>query len=192
MFAMAIDHIAANLDDYVKSYFGVDEQIVVVSSLVNNEGKPSQEINNKLVVTLINVDKEATLESANIHNTNPHSLAKLAKPLRVNLGVLISAHFTEANYLEALKVLSVASTYFHIHTVFNHQNTPSLSQKIEKLSVELENLSIREMSNMWSMLGTKHTPCLFYRIRSVVLNSESVLGRIHLVEQVDATVSVDQ
>lgn len=188
MFADAIEHIASGLNQHIKRQFSLSEDLVIVSNLINSEGQPASDTNNKLVITLVSVEKDATMQSANPYARQSSGLVSLHPALHVNLGILISANFSDSNYNEALKLLSAVGLYFQGQSVFDHNNTPDLPSEIQKFTVELENLSINDMSSLWSMIGSKHLASLFYKVRSIVIRPDSLKGRVTIVETSDISV----
>lgn len=182
MFASAIEHIASGLNGQIRRQFSLEEDLVVISNLVNFEGVPASNINNKLIITLVSVDKDATMQAANPHFRSANEGVSRTRPLHVNLGLLVCANFSDNNYLEALKLLDASSAFFQAHPVFDHTNTPDLPSTIEKLNIDLENLSLGELSALWSMLGLKHQASLFYKVRTVVVQPNRVQARLNIVE----------
>jgi len=55
--------------------------------------------------------------------------------------------------------------------VFTPSNTPSLDPKIEKLSVEMVNLSTEKLNNLWATLGAKYIPSVLYKLRMLSFDS---------------------
>jgi hypothetical protein len=41
--------------------------------------------------------------------------------------------------------------------------------------VEIENLSIAELSNLWGILGSRYLPSMVYRLRMVVIDQQQVV-----------------
>lgn len=60
-----------------------------------------------------------------------------------------AADFGGSNYPEALKFLSSTVPYFQSRPVFNHQSAPDLDNRIDKLTLEIENLSIADTRAAW-------------------------------------------
>lgn len=189
MFAIAIEHIAEGLNQYLKRQFSYPEDLVVVSALINPDGKPTQQTNNKLVLTLVNVEKDTVMQSANNDYRNITTQTYSTRALHLNLSLLISANFTELNYSESLRLLSATALFLHGQPTINHSNTPNLPENIEKLSLEMENLNLSDLSNLWGMLGAKHVPCLYYKIRSVIIQPNAITGRINLIESPASSVT---
>jgi hypothetical protein len=73
--------------------------------------------------------------------------------------------------------------------VFDHQNTPELDSRIDKLMLDIENLGISDLSNLWGILGGKYMPSVLYRMRMVAIDSGQLSGQAPYVSQPQAGVS---
>jgi len=94
-----------------------------------------------------------------------------AKPIFLNLHIVLAANFKANHYEESLKYLSKAIGFFQDHSVFDRTSSPDLANGLEKLIVDIENLGLQELSNLWSFLGCKYVPSVMYKVRTVALGS---------------------
>ena len=60
MIDAAISQIAGQLNQYLKRTFDLNENIVVISNILEQDGTVASNVDNKLVMFLINVEKVAT------------------------------------------------------------------------------------------------------------------------------------
>lgn len=60
MIDAAISHIAIQLNQHLKSRFGLHEDVVVISNILEQDGSLASHINNKLVMFLINIERDTT------------------------------------------------------------------------------------------------------------------------------------
>ncbi|MFX7820613.1 Pvc16 family protein, partial [Acinetobacter baumannii] len=72
-----------------------------------------------------------------------------------NINVLITAYFAGNNYEEALRFIAYAIAFLQDKNVFTPQNSPKMEAAIDKLILEIDNLSLDQMSNLWSSIGAK-------------------------------------
>jgi hypothetical protein len=66
--------------------------------------------------------------------------------------------------------------FFQAHPVFDHQNSPDLDQGIDRLVLELEPLSLTDLSNLGGILGGRYVPSVLYRARMISNHSDSISG----------------
>lgn len=192
MINAAINHLAMQLNQYFRNNYHLVEDVVVVSNLVELDGNLAANANNKVVLMLANIEKDTVPGSNNVPGyayqagRGPDQrLLVRAAPLYLNLYIMMAANFGGANYAEALKYISSAIHFFQTQPVFDQVNSPGLDQRIEKLILDIENLKIQDLNNLWSLLGGKYLPSVFYRVRMLSLHSDAVLGQVPRVEQTD-------
>jgi hypothetical protein len=51
--------------------------------------------------------------------------------------------------------------------VFDSSNTPSLTNNIDKLYVEIANVNIDQINMLWSNIGTNYVPSISYKIKHI-------------------------
>lgn len=151
----------------------MNEEKLVLSGIVNQDGTIAVQGENKILLSLLNIEKETTGMS-NAGTGNLRTLSNVAPAMNINIYVLFSAFFSSNNYSEALRFLSFIIGYFQYKSVFTRSNTPKLDPKIGKLLFEMENLSVENLSNIWSTLGAKYMPSVVYKIRMLTFD-ESVV-----------------
>lgn len=184
MIHIAVAHIANHLNQYLKRTFDLNEDIVVTSNIVEQDGTVVSHINNKLVICLINVEND-TMPLRQLMNNNSGSqrIVTGPPPLYFNLYLMIIGHFSSNNYTEALKFLSNAISFFQRSPVFDHASTPDLDKRIDRLVLDIENLNFQDLSNVWGVLGGKYLPSVLYKVRLVVFDAGDVRGQTATVQE---------
>lgn len=163
-----INFLAEELSTFLKNELGVTEKRVNVERLVDHNGDEIQENQNKLVFSLTNItsDINKSMYSSKVGFT--HGAAQLNSPLFLNIDFLLAASFM--NELEGMKFLSSGMKFFHEHSLFNRETNPNLPEGVEKVSVEMCNLSIQDLEATWSAIGARMIPATMYKIRIVTNN----------------------
>ena len=176
MINSAIGHITRQLNQYLGRTFSLNEDIALISNIAEQDGTVAVNVNNKVAVFLVNVEKDETpgyfkeqgfLGGQENIITHP--------PLHLNLFLMFSANFGGPNYPEALKFLSHTIGFFQKNPVFTHQNSPDLDPRIDKLILDIENLNIKDLSSLWSIISGKYQPSVLYRVRMLTLDRKSVV-----------------
>lgn len=182
MINMAVQLLAGQLNQYLRRTYDLNENVVVVSNLVGLDGTAAPNVDNKLVVFLTNIEKDSMpfRQTAPAQGDSRRIVAS-SPPLYLNLKVMMAANFNGNNYPEALKFISSTINFFQRQSIFNHQTSPELDARIEKLVLEIENLTTQDMSNLWSSLGGKYIPSILYRVRIVTFDSAGVVDQIPTV-----------
>jgi len=182
MINAAISHLALQLNQQFKNNFQLIEDVVIVSNLVELDGSVAPNANNKLILTLVNIEKDTMPFRPNqaFHSHGDRQLQHSA-PLYLNLYLLMSAHFGAGNYTEALKYISQAIGFFQQRPVLDQQNSPGLDERIEKLVLDIENLKISELNNLWSLLGGRYLPSMLYKVRMITVDANAVIGQVPII-----------
>ncbi|PHR46555.1 MAG: hypothetical protein COA32_10450 [Fluviicola sp.] len=175
MIAKALTFVSDFLNHQIKMSYGIDENRVVVSSLINPDGTIAENIENKIVISVINLEHETTVKSLNNYVPgDSNNYGKVSPPVYLNLYLLVSANYDSGNYVEALKMISRVISIFQENTYFNQQKNPEMQSPLEKLTFEIFNLPINELSHIWSGIGAKYVPSIIYKVRMITINQGGV------------------
>ncbi len=184
MIDSAISHIASQLNQSLKRSFDLPEDIVVISNLLEQDGTIVADVNNKVVISLVNLEKETTpLRQSATSSALQNRAVVNAPPLYFNIYLLVSACFSGSNYPEALKFISSTISYFQGQPSFDHLNTPDLDRGIDRLVLDIENMNFQELSNLWGIMSGRYLPSILYKVRMVTFDSDSVKQRVTLLQK---------
>jgi len=182
MINAAVGHLAGRLNEYLKQAYTLTEDIVTMSGLVDMHGHAVADTNNRLVVFLTHIERDTGPYRQSLPGEAGASRATTTvAPLYLNLYVMVAANYTGGNYEDSLKLISGAITFFQRYPVFDHQSSPSLDARIGRLVLEIENLNIRELSNLWTMLGGKYLPSVLYKVRLMAPDTGDIVGTVPTV-----------
>lgn len=188
MIDAAIAQITGQLNDALKRAFpSGSEQRVVMCNLHGQDGTVATEAADKVVVFLVNVERESVPGGGSPGGGLARNMVR-PEPVHLNLMVMVAANYGGKNYDQALKYLSSAVAFFQGRPVFNHQNTPDLDPRIDRLTMEIENLSVADLSNLWGVLSGKYLPSVLYRMRLLSIDAGQVSARVPRVSQPEARV----
>jgi Pvc16 N-terminal domain len=177
MIDLALGAIAAQLNQALRRGFGLREDLVVLSNLHEQDGSVALQVDNRIVVSLVNIERD-TLPQRDAPGARPGQRGVVAPgPVYLNLHVLFAAHFAAANYAEALKMIAATIGHFQARPVLDHQNMPELDPRIDRLALDIANLGIAELSQLWSILSGKYLPSVLYRVRMVAVDLGAVAGQ---------------
>jgi len=185
MLEAAIGLIAAQLNQALRSAFQLSEDLVVVTSLVDVDGGAPANASNKLAVFLANIERETVVANqgvrAAVAGGDRDPVAQTSAAVHLNLMLMFAANFAGSKYIEALKFISATIAFFQGRTRFDHHNSPDLDPRIERLVLDIENLNVTELANLWGILGGKYVPSVLYRMRMITIDSGQIT---HLVPRV--------
>jgi len=179
MISKALTFIADFLNHEIKMAYGIDENRVVLSSLISPDGTISDSIENKIVISVVNLEHETIVKSLNNYvSGDNNTFGKLAPPVYLNVYLLISANYNSANYIEALKMLSSVIGVFQANTYFTKERNPNMQLPLEKLTFEIFNLPINDLSHIWSGIGAKYVPSILYKVRMITIKEDLITREV--------------
>lgn len=183
MINLTLQLLATQLNQYLKRAYDLSEDVVVLSNLLDIDGNVPSNVNNKMVIFLTNIEKDATSSRQITMRATDQQIIASSPPLYLNLYVMMVANFSGNNYPEALKFMSSTISFFQRYPLFNHQTTPDLDKRIEKLILDIENLTIQDISNVWSALGGKYLPSILYKVRMITFDAEEIIRKVPVVKE---------
>ncbi|MEX2512691.1 MAG: DUF4255 domain-containing protein [Cyclobacteriaceae bacterium] len=124
-----------------------------------------------IFMSLINVEESRV--SRDPHNYIRSGTDIFMKNPAVNLylTVLFTSVRPVGGYGLALQSLQQVIQFFQSKYVFDHSNTVNLDSAIEKLILEMVNLNLEQLQQVWSVLGGKYHPSVVYRMRMITIDS---------------------
>lgn len=190
MIDAAITHIATELNQHLKRTFDLNEDLVVISNILEQDGSVATHVNNKIVVSLVNIEKETVphLKQETV-NVSANRTVNNAQPRFFNLYLMFASCFAGNNYREGLKFISNTIGFFQSQPVFDHQLSPGLDKDIDKMMLDIENLSMHDLSVLWGMLSGKYLPSVLYKVRMVTYDSRAIRSQTPLLSQPENTVN---
>lgn len=168
MIETVVNTAALELNEFFRVKFGIAEDRVVVSGLVNQDGSLAVKDDNRIILSVVMIQEEKMGVYKNAGPIPPGGV----KPIHLNLYLLFSASFNEKLTLEALKFLSATIAFFQNKPVFTSSNSSTLGAGLDKISFEISNMNVQEQSNLWSALGAKYLPSVLYKVRVVTIDEQ--------------------
>jgi hypothetical protein len=132
---------------------------------------------NTVVAFLVKVERVPLPYGVGGHSGGAGRSVVTNAPVYLNLLVMFAANFGGRNYAEALKFLSGTIGFFQARPAFDPQSSPGLDPRIDKLTLEIENLNTADLSNLWGIFGGKYLPSILYRMRMVTIDEGRVTGQ---------------
>jgi hypothetical protein len=182
MIDLAIQHVTSQLNQYLKRAFDLSEDIVVASAILEQDGSAVPQISNKIVSFVINIEKDDSCGSGMGQGWGDRSILS-SRPVSLNIYLVFAANFSGGNYMEALKFLSCTIGFFQRRPVFDHQNSPEMDRKIEKLVLDIENINLKDLSSLWGAISGKYLPSIIYKMRMVTFDSGDIIVQTPLIKK---------
>lgn len=173
MIDQALQLVRDRLNDHLRVRFAVAEDLVSLSPLTDAEGKPAQEARNRLALFLINIARDAVPRARRGQGA---AVVTQHQPLHMDVYFMIASGHDADLYPEGLKLVSAALMFFQSQPVFTPQTTPDMPQGLTQLTVEVSNMALEEIGQIWSNLGSRYVPSVMFKMRSVMIDASVVTG----------------
>lgn len=174
-----LEAVTRRLNSYFQIADPSSEDWVVLSNIIDQDGQPVAQTNNKLVAFLANIMQDTTISTWNpAAPVSATRFAVIQPPIYINLMVVFFANFSGTNYTRGLGMISQTIQFFQENPFFDHQNLPDLPVPIGKLAFELNNLDMADLNYLMSLAGTKYLPCVCYKVRTIPFQSDAMQKQV--------------
>ena len=185
MIDQTMKFLLGELNRYLGARYPTSADLAVLEDIVQDTGIGGEETENKLVLTLVNIEREAAAaNTAQMYRRTDTGAKRIPQPLNLNLVFMVAANFPE-NYQDSLKVLSSGIAFFQSSPVFTQQSNPALPDELDKLSVEWCELDLQASHNLWTVLGGRYRPSAIYRARMLIVDDAFIGADVPIITSTD-------
>ena len=178
-----IDLVKIKMNQYFNNFHKENEEWVVVSNIVKQDGSLYESSKNKVVIFLANIEHETIISTYKTNvSVNDERYAIVAPPIYINLYLLFYANYSGRNYRDGLLMVSGIISFFQQYSNFTHDNLPGLEPEIEKLTFEMVNMDMTELSYLYGLVGTKYLPSVLYKVRMIPFIGDTIKGQSPAVQ----------
>ncbi|MFK8185234.1 MAG: DUF4255 domain-containing protein [Phormidesmis sp.] len=183
----ALRMIQTGLGHYIQESEGLSEgpqELVVVDNIAMSDalGGVRSNMNDRIVMSLINLQEETTLKNAPNYRMENGRTIYQNPPVSLNLFVLFSA-LHPGQYPTALQRLARVIEFFQWKKEFSFTLPPSSGggnaggiAKDVRVLVDLYTLTFDQINHLWGTLGGKQVPFAMYRMRLVAISADKQQG----------------
>ena len=176
MIHTVVPSIVASLNEYIRNVLNLQEDMVLLTNPVDIKGNINSQIDNKLCVFLQHLEEERLIKNGS-YQTN----GGMNPPMHFSLYLMFVANFPDPNYIESLRYISLVLEYFQGIRVFDRSNSPLLSLNVDKVSMEYVNLDIKELNNIWSLMGLKYMPSVLYKLKLLSFTNSLIREEVSMI-----------
>ena len=159
-------------------------RLVVSNIAVANDSNASVEpkVDDRAVLTLVNVEEDKVAKQQEHYSKTDSSTVYKNPPLYLNFYILFAMNRT--SYSDSLRFLGHIIQFFQHQFVFTPVSHPGLDAKIQRLVVDLHNMSFEQTNHLWSVLGGKYYPSVMYKVRQVTINEDAVISESGFIKEI--------
>lgn len=170
----ALQLLSGQLNDYLKIRFRLTEDIVFISPIKD----PAKAFPNRVALTLVGVERETAGGLSFQRRSLSNSTSVQSTPSwQINLNVLISAIFQEKQYEESLRLFSAVVAFIQKNNMVRSANEGIV------FSLEVMNLTMHELSNLWSISGENYYPSLVCKIRVLEVDAGEIMDLSYIISK---------
>lgn len=181
------DQVSQFLDDKLS-----ESNLLVLENIAKMEDTDITTMNDKVVLSLINLEEEISMKNLPNVNFKNGSYEYKNKPVNLNLYLLFSAN--RSVYTKSITALSAIIEFFQDKKVFNQLNTPlnptitALDNVKEfKFVIELYTPTFEQLNYVWGTLGGKSVPNVMYKVSIVKVEGTSLVKKGSAITEVEGT-----
>lgn len=168
-----IQIIAEQVNSYLDE-IGLEKTVVAenIAFLESQNEIVSGNLEDKVALTLINLDEEATLKNFPNHSIENAKTIYKNSVINLNLYLLFSAN--RNIYINSLNDISKIIAFFQgkrlftqANTIYNRNNIAMANIDNFRFSVELYTPTFEELNYIWGTLGGKQLPSALYKVSMI-------------------------
>ena len=184
-----IDKALGLLVTQLNLYIPEDPPEVILGNIALHDATDQDALHEKIVLSLVNVEEEATLKNNRFYHTLPNTTQYTHAPVFLNLYLLFSANYLKS-YDKALTRISAVIRFFQSRKTFDIGSGTSLPPNPDpdelalSLTMELYTMSFEQVNHLWGTLGGKQMPFVMYKGRLVMLQDRKVFREAPLIEEI--------
>lgn len=186
-----INEVLTILKNQLNSPEGLQDvlgDIAVVDDIAKHDDDTAG-LDNKVVITLLNVEEESTLKNRSRYNKvlvredpTQYDMKMESPPAYLNLYVMIAAH--RATYVNALANISKVIEVFQTNNVLEYLDPDDERENDFKFRIELHTIPFEQLSYIWGLLGGKVMPSVLYKISVIKIVAKDVTS-IELINDIN-------
>jgi hypothetical protein len=130
-------------------------------------GTSPEETPNKVVISLINLEKETSGNNVYMQRT-ANGYTGMAQALLLNMHIMLAAIYDNKRYGESLAVLSDTLAFI--------QSRPKFENAGCKYTIEVVPMSTMDLHNIWSTMGGQYYPSVICKVRGLAIDAAEIMS----------------
>lgn len=188
MINAALSLLRDRLNAYLSARFGVSDDLVVMAPLSDAEGNPTAETRNRLAFFVTNIAEDGMPRGTSRATRGAFGGMQ---PIHLDVYFMLASGHDPEIYAEGIKLISASLMFFQGTPLLTPKNTPEMPPGLSQLSVEISNLKVEEVGQLWGNLGGRYVPSVMFKMRSVMIDASAVTQILPLVMDPDRHIAPD-
>lgn len=163
MIKRILTYYAERLEEYLSRLHRQPEGLATVGLI----GSAGEECPNKVVISLVNLEKETSGDMTYMQRSGSRFVGKGA-PLMMNMHVMLAAVYDGKRYGESLSVLSETLAFI--------RSTPKFQVDGYVYTMEIVPMSTMDLHNIWTTMGGQYYPSVICKLRGLAIDSSEIIS----------------
>ena len=163
MIKRILTYYAERLEEYLSRLHRQPEGLATVGLI----GSAGEECPNKVVISLVNLEKETSGDMTYMQRSGSGFVGKGA-PLMMNMHVMLAAVYDGKRYGESLSVLSETLAFI--------RSTPKFQVDGYVYTMEIVPMSTMALHNIWTTMGGQYYPSVICKLRGLAIDSSEIIS----------------
>lgn len=163
MIKRILTYYAERLEEYLSRLHRQPEGLATVGLI----GSAGEECPNKVVISLVNLEKETSGDMTYMQRSGSGFVGKGA-PLMMNMHVMLAAVYDGKRYGESLSVLSETLAFI--------RSTPKFQVDGYVYTMEIVPMSTMDLHNIWTTMGGQYYPSVICKLHGLAIDSSEIIS----------------
>lgn len=183
LIGLTLELVRDKLNQYFNNLYLDNDERVIISNIVRQDGSLYEAAKDKLVIFLANMQTETTISTfSKDKQVEGNKYVSITPPVYLNLYVLFYANYSDANYRNGITMISSTIAFFQQNPVLTQNRLPGLDPSIDKLTFEMVNMNMAEHNYLMGLVGTKYLPSTLYKVRMLPFVGQTITGQTPTVK----------
>ena len=190
MIGQFINFLKDDINSFISSKKGVEDNFVVFANL-NNVIESTQNSDNKIVISIVNIEEEKLIQSPDNYIKSKTEVIYKNPPVWLNFICLFTFYTRSIENYDGIDMLANVVQYFQSRPRINKitavvpANFPVL---YDDFRAEFVSLNYEQTNYLWGLFGGKYHPSVVYKFKTIPIDNLDITpgGPPILNTQVDA------
>ncbi|NHN27086.1 DUF4255 domain-containing protein [Flavobacterium jejuense] len=170
------------------------EEIINVTNIATlNDGDDFLESKSPIILSIVNIEEDKTQKNQSVYRglVDDQNISRYNQPTQhLIISLLFSSYNKDlSKYLDGIDKLKTIVQYFQQNKSFYYKNDNSelldyasflaknevAQQDYYKITMEFVSLSMEQLNQMWSYLGSKYMPSALYKMRLFMIQNDTTI-----------------
>jgi hypothetical protein len=190
MIGQFINFLKDDINSFISNKKGVEDNFVVFANL-NNVIESTQNSDNKIVISIVNIEEEKLIQSPDNYIKSKTEVKYKNPPVWLNFICLFTFYTRSIENYDGIDMLANVVQYFQSRPRINKitavvpANFPVL---YDDFRAEFVSLNYEQTNYLWGLFGGKYHPSVVYKFKTIPIDNLDITpgGPPILNTQVDA------